>query len=146
MRMMPLFVAIALCIEPTWLVAQEGVDPSTSVETVVSAGPESDGKAYKLSVKFKNGRQLSIDIPSAEAVKIVDGLSVPAVAGAQKEQIVTVVQGISIQADAQGRAVILLPRGGAGPLTPLAIPIEGADRVLQLLQQKIAEAKANAKH
>jgi hypothetical protein len=126
------------------LVAQEGGDPSTSVETVVSAGPESDGKAYKLTVIFKNGRQLSIDIPPTEAVKVVDGLSVPASSGAQKEQIVTVMQGLSIQADAKGRAVLLLPRGATGPLAPLAIPIEGADRVLQLLQQKIAEAKANA--
>jgi hypothetical protein len=54
------------------------------------------------------------------------------------------VQTVGIQADAQGKFVLLQPRTSAGSLEALAIPIEGADRFLQLFQQKAAETKANS--
>jgi hypothetical protein len=114
------------------------------IERVISASPAPDGKAYMLSVTLKGGERLFLGVPLAEAVKIVDGLTRPVGSGSQKQQVVAVVHGMSIQADPQGRAVLLQPRTSAGPLEPLAIPIEGADRFVQLFQQKAAETKANA--
>jgi hypothetical protein len=45
---------------------------------------------------------------------------------------------------AEGRFVLIQPRITSGPILPLAIPIEGVDGFLQLLQQKSVEAKTNA--
>jgi hypothetical protein len=56
------------------------------------------------------------------------------------------VQGVSIQAEKQGRFVLLQPRSVEGPLQPLAIPRQGGDRFIQLFEDKLAEAKANANH
>ena len=50
----------------------------------------------------------------------------------------------SMQAESQGRFVILQPIGTSGPLTPLAIPLQGADAFTKQFQQKAAEAKAIA--
>src|SRR6516165_2304013 len=135
---LPLIVGLAFCG-----VAQESANPAV-VESVISAAPEADGKAYLLSVMLKDGRQLSLQVQAADAVKIIDGLSKTAGPGSQKAQIVALVQSMSIQADAQGRFVLLQPRTNEGPTEPLAIPIQGADRFLQLFQQKAAETKANA--
>jgi hypothetical protein len=140
----PVIVALAFFgLLPETIAAQEIETPAV-VERVISANPELHGKAYVLSVMLKDGRRLSFEIPPAEAVKIVDGLSKAAGSDSQKHQVVALVQSMSIQADAQGRAVVLQPRTSAGPLESLAIPIEGADRFVQLFQQKAAETRANA--
>src|SRR5262249_9969553 len=138
-----LMVCLAFCGLVGWASAQESANPAV-VESVISAAPEADGKAYLLSVMLKDGPQLSLRVPAADAVKIVDGLSKTAGPGSQKAQIVALVQSMSVQADAQGRFVLLQPRTSDGPTEPLAIPIQGADRFLQLFQQKAAETKANA--
>jgi hypothetical protein len=91
---------------------------------------------------LKGGRRLSLEIPPAEALKIVGGLS--KVAGPGSPQVVALVHSVSMQADAEGRFVLLQPRLSAGPILPLAIPIEGADSFSRLFQQKIAEARVNA--
>jgi hypothetical protein len=135
-------VAVAFCIGPTWLAAQS-IDQPSIVETVISAGPQPD-KSYKIAVVLRDGRRLSLEIPPAEAIKIVNGISAAAGLGAQKQQIVTVVHDISIQADSQGRLIILVPRSQSGPLEPLGIPVTGADQFIQLFQQKAAETRANA--
>ena len=138
-----LMVCLAFCGFVGLASAQESANPAV-VESVISAAPEADGMAYLLSVMLKDGRQLSLRVPAADAVKIVDGLSKTAGPGSQKTQIVAFVQSMSIQADAQGRFVLLQPRTNEGPTEPLAIPIQGADRFLQLFQEKAAETKANA--
>jgi hypothetical protein len=146
-----LMACLAFCGLVGLASAQESAN-STVVESVISAAPEADGKAYLLSVMLKDGRQLSLRVQAADAVKIVDGLSKTAGPGSQKAQIVALVQSMSVQADAQmsvqadaqGRFVLLQPRTNEGPTEPLAIPIQGADRFLQLFQQKAAETKANA--
>lgn len=74
----------------------------------------------------------------------MDGLSKASGVGTQTRQIVGLVQDMSIQADLQGRAVVLIARGATGPFEPLAIPIGGIDRFIQLLQQKAEETRANA--
>jgi hypothetical protein len=135
-----LMVAVLLSGLPALVAAQE----NAVVERVVSASPEVDGKAYSLALVLQDGRQLSLQIRPADAAKIVDGLSKLAGAGAERQQLVVVVQGVSIQADPQGRFVVLQPRSNAGPLQALAIPLEGVDRFLQLFQQKADEAKVNA--
>ena len=140
----PVIVALAFFGLLLESISAQEIEPPVVVERVISAHPQLDGKAYVLSVMLKGGRQLSFEIPPAEAVKIVDGLSEAAGSGSQKQQVVALVQGMSIQADAQGRAVVLQPRTSTGPLKSLAIPIEGADRFLQLFQQKAAETRANA--
>lgn len=115
-----------------------------AVDSVVSANPQSDGQAYLLSLKLHDGRQLSLQVPPLEAVKIVDGLSKVAGSGSDKRQVVALVQGMSIQADPQGKFILLQPQTIAGPLEALAIPVEGADRFVQLFQQRTADTKANA--
>jgi hypothetical protein len=138
-----LIVCLAFCGLVGLAAAQESANPAV-VESVISAAPEADGKAYLLSVMLKDGRQLSLQVRPADAVKIVDGLSKTAGPGSQKAQIVARVQAMSVQADAQGRFVLLQPRTSDSPTEPLAIPIQGADRFLQLFQEKAAETKANA--
>src|SRR5262249_213608 len=138
-----LMVCLAFCGLVGLASAQESANPAV-VESVVSAAPEPDGKAYLLSVTLKDGRQLSLQVRPADAVKIVDGLSKTAVPASQKAQIVARVQSMSVQGDVQGRFVLLQPRTSDGPTEPLAIPIEGADRFLQLFQEKAAETKSNA--
>ena len=51
---------------------------------------------------------------------------------------------MTVQANSQGRAVILTPRNEKGNLQVLAIPLIGADQLLETLKEKIAEAKAFA--
>ena len=136
-----MIMAIVVCALPGTGLAQNGV---TDIESVVSAAPQADGQAYLLSLKLQDGRQISFQLQPTEAVKIVDGLSKVAGSGSEKRQVVALVQGMSIQADPQGKFVLLQPRTSAGPLEALAIPLEGAERFVQLFQQKAADTKANA--
>ena len=124
------------------LVAEEAAS-SMAAGRVLSAGADTDGKGYTISLSLENGRQISIRIPPAEAIKIVEGLSKTATS-AQKQQIVAFVQTINIKADTRGRAIILTPHVRTGPLDTFAIPIGQADQFIQLLQQITAETKANA--
>jgi hypothetical protein len=117
---------------------------ATSVQKVLNANPEPDGKAYRIDLQLQNGRQVSYEISPAEALKIADGLSKPATPGAQKEMVAQLVYGMMIQADPQGRAIIITPRDSSGNLQALAVPLIGADQLLETLKAKIAEAKAFA--
>ncbi len=117
---------------------------ATPVEKVVNANPEPDGKTYRIDLLLKNGRRVSYEISPPEALKIADGLSKPATAGAQKDMVAQLVYGMIIQADPQGRAIILTPRDSSGNLQSLAVPLTGADQLLEVLKAKIAEAKAFA--
>jgi hypothetical protein len=124
------------------LVAEEATS-TMAADRVLSAGVDADGKGYTISLSLENGRQISIRIPPAEAIKIVEGLSKTATS-AQKQQIVAFVQTINIKADTLGRAIILTPHVRTGPLDTFAIPIGQADQFIQLFQQITAETKANA--
>ena len=55
------------------LVAEEAAS-SMAADRVLSAGADADGKGYTISLSLENGRQISIRIPPAEAIKIVEGL------------------------------------------------------------------------
>jgi hypothetical protein len=136
-----LMTALVVCLLPIPAVAQQKDNPAV-VESVIAANPEPDGKAYLLSVQLKGGQQLSLQVPPAEAIKIIGGFS--KIAGPESAQVVVLVQSVSMQADAQGRFVLLRPRMHSGPILPLAIPIEWVDGFLQLLAQKSAEARTNA--
>ena len=125
------------------LVAEEATS-SMAADRVLSAGVDADGKGYTISLSLDNGRQISIRIPPAEAIKIVEGLSKTATSAPQKQQIVAFVQTINIKADTRGRAIILTPHVRTGPLDTFAIPIGQADQFIQLLQRITAETKANA--
>ena len=124
--------------------APEFRSAATPVQEVVNANPEANGKAYRLDLLLKNGRKVSYEISPPEASKITDGLSKPATAGAQHDQVAQLVYGMMIQADPQGRAVIITPRNSSGNLQALAVPLTGADELLEVLKAKIAEAKAFA--
>ena len=125
------------------LVAEETVT-SIAADRVLSAGADADGKGYTISLSVENGRQISIRIPPAEAIKIVEGLSKTTTSAPQKQQIVAFVQTINIKADTRGRAIILTPHVRTGPLDTFAIPIGQADQFIQLFQRITAETKANA--
>jgi hypothetical protein len=124
------------------LTAQEAATPMTA-DRVLSAGADADGKNYTISLALENGRQISLRIPPAEAIKIVDGLSKTATSP-QKQQIVAIVQTINLKADNGGRAIILTPHVRTGPLDTFAIPIGQADQFIELFQKVAAETKANA--
>lgn len=130
------------------VLAQQDTQPfkgkATPVEKVVNANPEPDGKAYRIDLLLRNGRRVSYQISPPEALKIADGLSKPAAPGAKKDEVAQLVYGMIIQADPEGRAVIITPRDSSGNLQSLAIPLTGADQLLETLKEKIAEAKAFA--
>jgi hypothetical protein len=117
---------------------------ATPIEKVLDANPEPDGKAYRIDLRLMDGTRVTYEIPPSEAAKIADGLSKSAIAGGQNQKVATIVSGMSIQIDSQGKAVILTPRSQSGVLEPLAIPISGANLLVKTLQAKIAEAKAIA--
>ena len=117
---------------------------ATPIEKVLGANPEPDGKAYRIDLLLMDGTRVAYEIPPSEAAKIADGLSKPAIAGGQNQKVATIVTGMSIQVDSQGKAVILTPRSQSGALETLAIPISGANLLVKTLQAKIAEAKATA--
>ena len=123
-----------------------GEENATSVaaDKVLSASADADGKNYTISLALENGRQISLRIPPAEAIKIVDGLSKTVTSAPQKQQIVAVVQTINLKADNRGRAIILTPHVRTGPLDTFAIPIAQADQFIELFQKVAAETKANA--
>jgi hypothetical protein len=139
---------VSLALVPGIAAAQHpGPRSKTRVEPiakVINSNPDADGKAFRLDLLLKNGRQVSYVFQPAEASQVADGFSKPAAAGAQKLRVAELVYGMMIQADPQGRAVILTPRNQSGELQPLAIPLTGADQLLETLREKIAEAKAFA--
>jgi hypothetical protein len=139
-----LIATFALCNMLVPLAAEEAAD-SLAAASVLSAGADPDGKGYVISLSLENGRQVSIRVPPAEALKIVEGLSKAVTSGPQgQQQVVAVVKSINITADERGRVVVLTPHIRTGPLEPFAIPISGAAQFVQLFQQKAAETKANA--
>ena len=144
-RIVIIVLAIGAIIAPGVVWAEEFPNPVV-VDKVISVNPQADGQNYALTVVLKGGQQLSLQVPAAEAVKIKDGLSKAAGAGANKQQIATVVQEVSIQAEKQGQFVLVQPQSNEGPLEPLAIPTQGGDQFIQLFANKLAEAKRNARH
>lgn len=94
--------------------------------------PEPDGKAYRIDLLLQNGRRVSYQISPPEALKIADGLSKPA----KKDEVAQLVYGMIIQADPQGRAVIITPRDSSGNLQSLAVPLTGADQLLENSESK----------
>jgi hypothetical protein len=139
---------ICLALAPGIALAQHGTKArpvrAEPVEKVVSANPETDGKAFRVDLVLKNGRQIALELSPSDALQVADGLSKPAAPGAQKLEVAALVYGMTIQADPQGRAVILTPRNEKGNLQALAIPLTGADQLLETLKEKIAEAKTFA--
>jgi hypothetical protein len=99
-----LIAAFALYNMFSPLFAEENA-ASVAADKVLSASADADGKNYTISLALENGRQISLRIPPAEAVKIVDGLSKTVTSAPQKQQIVAVVQTINLKADNRGRAL-----------------------------------------
>jgi hypothetical protein len=116
----------------------------TPIEKVLDANPEPNGKAYRINLQLRDGTRVAYEIPASEAVKIADGLSKPAIAGGQNRQVATLLDGMTVQVDSKGEAVILGPRSRSGALERLAIPISGANLFVKTLQAKIVEAKTIA--
>ena len=128
--------------------AQDGTNRgavnAVTVEKVLNANPQPDGKLYRVDLQLRGGKRVSYEISPEEATKIADGLSKPAVEGGQEQKVATLVYGMRVEIDSKGLAVVLTPRGRSGTLEPLAIPMAGAEPLVIALQAKIAEAKANA--
>jgi hypothetical protein len=68
----------------------------------------------------------------------------PAIAGGQNKQVATIISGMTIETDSEGKAVILTPRSQSNVMEPLAIPISGAKLLVRALKTKIAQAKRTA--
>jgi hypothetical protein len=148
MRTLTLTVTLFAFVQGGIALAQQGdkgtaIEP-TPIEKVLDANPEPDGKAYRLDLLLKEGTRVAYQIPPSEAAKIADGMSKPAVAGGQNMEVATVVSGMIIQVDSEGKAVILTPRSQSSVMEPLAIPISGAKLLVRALKRKIAEAKTTA--
>jgi hypothetical protein len=123
---------------------KEAAVEAMPVEKVLNANPEPDGKAYRIDLLLSEGKRVAYTIPPSEAAKIADGMSKPASAGGQNKQVATIVSGMIIQTDSEGKAVIVSPRSQSGVLEPLAIPISGAKLLVRALKAKISQAKATA--
>jgi hypothetical protein len=123
---------------------QGAVAEATPIEKVLEANPEPDGKAYRIDLLLSEGTRVAYKIPASEAAKIADGLSKPAIAEGRNQKFATIVSGMSIETDAKGKAVIIIPRSQSGVLEPLAIPISGAELLVAALKTKIVQAKATA--
>ena len=140
------FVAF-VCIGGASLAQQDknhGAAAAVTVEKVLNANPQPDGKFYRVDLQLRGGRRVSYEISPEQATKIADGLSKPAVEGGQEQKVATLVYGMRVEVDSKGLALVLTPRGRSGTLEPLAIPMAGAEPLVIALQAKIAEAKANA--
>ena len=61
-----------------------------------------------------------------------------------KQKEATIVSGISIEIDSEGKAVIITPRSEFGVLEPLAITISGAKHLVDALVVVITQAEAAA--
>ncbi len=114
------------------------------IEKVLDANPEPDGKAYRIDLLLMDGTRAAFQIPPSEASKIADGLSKPAIAGGQNRQVATILSGMKVQVDSKGEALIMMPSSKSGELQSLAIPIDGANLFIKILQTKVAEARAIA--
>src|ERR1700760_1624783 len=90
MRLFSLPIVLAAWLNfPATPLAQENTN-RVVVASVVGVNPQPDGQSYLLTVILGNGQHLSLQVPSAEAVKISDGLTKTAGTGASKSQIVTI--------------------------------------------------------
>jgi hypothetical protein len=143
------FLVIGMALLPQMAEAQGAAKQAAPIKAVVvdkviNANPVADGTAFRLELQLKNGRRVAYQFGPAEAVEVANGLGKPATAGSQKLQVASLVYGMMIQADPEGRAVILTPRNKDGNMESLAIPVTGADELLETLRAKIAEAKAFA--
>jgi hypothetical protein len=58
-----------------------------------------------------------------------------------KQKEATIVSGISIEIDSEGKAVIITPRSESGVLEPLAITISGAKHLVDALVVMITQAE-----
>ena len=99
-------IAIVANIAPGIVWAEDFPNPAV-VDKVISANPQADGQSYALTLVLKGDQKFSLQVPAAEAVKITDGLSKAVATGPNKQQIATVVQEVSIQAEKQGRFVLI---------------------------------------
>src|SRR5262249_31731247 len=73
------------------------------IEKVLNANPEPDGKAYRIDLLLSEGKKVAYALPPSEAAKIADGLSKPAIAGGQNRQVATIISGMTIETDSEGR-------------------------------------------
>ena len=148
MRTLTLTVTLFAFVQGGIALAQQGdkgtaIEP-TPIEKVLDANPEPDGKTYRLDLLLKEGTRVAYQIPPSEAAKIADGLSKPAIAGGQNRQTATIISGMTIETDSEGKAVILTPRTQSNVMEPLAIPISGAKLLVRALKKKIVQAKRTA--
>jgi hypothetical protein len=60
-----------------------------------------------------------------------------------KQKEATIVSGMSIEIDSEGKAIIITPRSESGVLEPLAITIDGAKHLVDALVVMITQAEAD---
>jgi len=124
---------------------KDGTVDSIPIEKVLNANPEPDGKAYRLDLLLKDGTRVAYQIPPSEAAEIATGMSKPAVETGQNKHVATIVSGMTIVTDSEGRAVVLIPRNqSSNAMESLAIPISGAKLLVRALKKKIAQANRTA--
>ena len=123
--------------------AQQGAKDVTAeampIEKVLNANPEPDGKTYRIDLLLSEGKRVAYTIPPSEAAKIADGLSKPAIAVGENRQIATIISGMTIETDSEGKAVILTPRTESNVMEPLAIPISGAKLLVPALKKRLSK-------
>jgi len=111
------------------------------VEKVVKASQETGGKTFRLELRLQNGRQVAYEFTPADADKVANGLSNPAIVVGQKLE-GSLVWGMQIEAVPEQKVVIIAPRTKDRNLDTLAIPLTAADNLVSTLQEKFAEVKA----
>ena len=147
MRTLTLTVTVFAFVQGEVAFAQQGTSAEVElrqIEKVLNANPEPDGNAYRIDLLLKDGTRVAFQIPASEAAKIAVGMSKPAIAGGQTKQVATIVSGMTIETDSEGKAVVLTPRTQSNVMESLAIPVDGAKLLLRALKAKIAQAKRTA--
>lgn len=126
-------------------VQQKRVSPvkGVTVGKVVKVGAESDGKAFRLELQLKNGRQVAYQLTAAEADEVSNGLSNPVVKAIEKKVKYSLVWGLHTEVDRQHQRVVLFPQSEGRTLDSLGFPLTAKDNLIDSLQENFALLKAD---
>jgi hypothetical protein len=117
---------------------------AVTVQKVVKAGAEADGKAFRLELQLKNGGQVAYQFAPADADEVSKGLSNPVIKAVQGKVNYSLVWGLHTEVDPQRQRVVLSPQSEGRTLDSLGLPLTAKDNLIGSLQDNFALLKAGA--
>ncbi len=143
-RLIPVLVAAVLSVATTTVFAQSDSQPTPLIMQDLAGSTANADGSHTLTFALTDGKRFSVQVPAEQSFKVISALSAPTTSGSQQKLTGAIVQRMAIAVAPNGSALILLPVSAAGPLEPLAFPISGVENFIQVLQQKLGEARAKA--